>query len=151
MSLFPSVLARRIGRLTPVILGGMDSDQTRPTGPTSDWRDDARSAVRHLESAQDLTPAAAAALLALEAALREENPSSTQQIGPVEVWPALERTAQVHGTVFKVGTSTQDVVEEAMRYYEFEQQPARVASRESVLDRFGAQLANLTETKTRGD
>ncbi|WP_298705974.1 hypothetical protein [Variovorax gossypii] len=139
MSLFPAVLARHIGRIGPVILGGMDSDQTRPTG---DWRDDARAAVRHLASAQDLTPAAAAALLALDAALRDE---SAPPVGPVDAWPVLARTAQVHGTVFKPGTSSQAVVEEAVRYYEFEQQPARVASRESVLDRFGAHLSRLED------
>jgi hypothetical protein len=151
MSLLPAVFARRFARIGPVILGGMDSDQTRPTGLNSDWRNDARAAVRHLENAQDLTPAAASALLALDAALRDEVATGTEQENPVETWPVLVRTAQVHGTVFKPGASTQAVVEEAMRYYEFEQQPARVASRESVLDRFGAQLASLTDAKPQAD
>lgn len=143
MNLFPSVFARSISRIGPCILRGMDSEQSRLGG---DWREDARAAVRHLSSAQDLTPAAAAALLALEAALLDENAPPAAVGSTTETWPVLTRTAQVHGTVFHPGTSTQAVIDEAVSYYEFEQQPPRVASRESVLDRFGAQLSRLTDS-----
>lgn len=144
MNLFPSVFARSIGRIGPGILRGMDTEQSRTGG---DWREDARAAVKHLSSAKDLTPGAAAALLALEAALLDANALPASSASAAKAWPVLTRTAQVHGTVFHPGTSTQAVIDEAVRYYEFEQQPPRVASRESVLDRFGAHLARLTEEK----
>ena len=61
---------------------------------------------------------------------------------PEAAWRTLTVKAQVHGTVFEPGTSTNAVVEEAVRYYHFEQQPPCVASRASVLDRFSAQVGH---------
>ncbi|OUM00738.1 hypothetical protein [Variovorax sp. JS1663] len=126
------------------ILSGMDhkpsNDQTSPPG----WRADALSAVAHLNGG-DVPPAVAAALRALDVALAAPDDLAAL------AWPVLTERAQVHGTVFEPGTSTKALVEEAICYYEFEQQPPRVASRASVLDRFGAQVGALTNSKSEGD
>ncbi|WP_146039585.1 MULTISPECIES: hypothetical protein [unclassified Variovorax] len=128
--------------MKPPILSGMEQkpshDQSTPS-----WRADALAAVSHLDGG-DPPPGVAAALRALATALAAPYDLTTP------AWPALTENAQVHGTVFEPGTSTRAVVEEAVRYYEFERQPPRVASRASVLDRFGAQVGALTSSKPEG-
>lgn len=122
----------------PPILSVMDlplNDQM----PAAGWRVDVLAAVAHLEG-QEVPPGVAAALRILAAALAAPDDL------PAQAWPALTERAQVHGTVFEPGTSTKALVEEAIRYYEFERQPPRVASRASVLDRFGAQVGALTSS-----
>lgn len=118
----------------------MDQSTKDQAAARADWRADAQAAIAHLR-AGEVPVGVAAALQALAAALAAPNDL------PDAVWPALTAKAQVHGTVFEPGTSTKLVVEEAVRYYQFEQQPPRVASRESVLDRFGAQVGALTSGK----
>jgi hypothetical protein len=117
-----------------------ESEPSRAAG--DDWRADARAAVAHLADAAQLPPAVAAALRGLDAALRAGD--DVAGLASDVAWPAITETAQVHGTVFKPGTSAEEVVAAAIRYYQFEQQPPRVASRTSVLDRFGAQVGALT-------
>jgi len=121
-------------------IAGMDQQLHDQATVGGDWRADARAAVAHL--AGDGVPAGvAAALRILAHAL-----AAPGEI-PEAAWPALTEKAQVYGTVFEPGTSTKAVVEEAVRYYQFEQQPPRVASRISVLDRFGAQVGALVNSK----
>lgn len=103
----------------------------------------ARTPLPHL-GGEDVPPGVTAALRALAAALGAPDDL------PTSGWPVLTQRAQVHGTVFEPGTSTKALVEEAVQYYEFEQQPPRVASRASVLDRFGAQVGALTSSKPEG-
>lgn len=118
------------------ILSAMDQP-TSDQMPAAGWRADALAAVAHLER-PGVPAGVAAALHDLAAAL------AAPEDLPAQAWPVLTERAQVHGTVFEPGTSTQAVVQEAVRYYRFEQQPPRVASRASVLDRFGAQVGALT-------
>ncbi|CAN7784568.1 hypothetical protein LJR175_008413 [Variovorax sp. LjRoot175] len=113
------------------------NDQTAAGGA---WRAAAQAAVAHLQD-EGVPANVAAALRVLAGAL-----AAPGEV-PVEAWPALTEKAQVHGTVFEAGTSTKAVVEEAIRYYLFEQQPPRVADRASVLDRFGAQVGALVNAK----
>lgn len=118
----------------------MDHPSNDPRPASGDWRSDALAAVAHLQG-EGVPAGVAAALRVLAAALAAPGDA------PQAAWPALPEKAQVHGTVFEPGTSTRDVVEEAIRYYRFEQQPPRVASRASVLDRFGAQVGALVAPK----
>ena len=53
--------------------------------------------------------------------------------------------------MFPPGTSTQSVIAEAVRYYQFEQQPPRVASRASVLERFGEQVGAIMAPDPKAD
>lgn len=142
MRLFAGLSTPSRPALKPPILSGMEqkplNDQNAPS-----WRADALAAVAHLDRG-DVPPAVSAALRALAGALAAPYDLTTP------AWPFLTEKAQVHGTVFELGTSTKAVVEEAVRYYEFEQQPPRVASRASVLDRFGAQVGALTTSKPEG-
>ncbi len=124
-------------------IAGMDQPTQDQPAAGADWRADAQAAIAHLSSGE-LPAGVAAALQALAAALAAPNDV------PDAAWPALSEKAQVHGTVFEPGTSTKLVVEEAVRYYQFEQQPPRVASRTSVLDRFGAQVGALTNSGATG-
>lgn len=127
----------------PPILTGMDQPSNDQM-PAAGWRADALGAVAHLER-QNVPPGVAAALRILAAALAAPDDL------PAQTWPVLTERAQVHGTVFEPGTSTKALVDEAIRYYEFEQQPPRVASRASVLNRFGAQVGALTSSKPEGE
>ena len=116
-------------------IAGMDQPSHDRASAGGGWRADAQAAVAHL--ADEGVPAGvAAALRVLADALTAPGDL------PEAAWPTLTEKAQVHGTVFEPGTSTNAVVEEAVRYYQFEQQPPCVASRASVLDRFSAQVGH---------
>lgn len=136
MRLFVGSSTPSLQSAKPPILSVMDQPSNDQT-PAAGWRADALAAVAHLEG-QEVPPGVAAALRILAAALAAPDDQ------PAQAWPVLTERAQVHGTVFQPGTSTKALVEEAIRYHEFEQQPPRVASRASVLDRFGAQVGALT-------
>lgn len=125
------------------ILSGMEQPSNDQKAVGASWRADALAAVSHV-GGEDVPPAVAAALQTLAAAL-----AAPDEL-PASVWPVLTERAQVHGTVFEPGTSTKALVEEAIRYYEFERQPPRVASRASVLDRFAAQVGGLTSSNPEG-
>ena len=142
MRLFVGSSTPSLQSAKPPILSVMDQPSNDQM-PAAGWRADALAAVAHLEG-QDVPPGVAAALRLLAAALAAPDDL------PAQAWPALTEKAQVHGTVFEPGTSTKAVVEEAVRYYLFEQQPPRVASRASVLDRFGAQVGSLTNSIPEG-
>lgn len=144
MRLLAGVPTRSRQAAKPPILSGMDHKPSNDQNPLAGWRADALAAVAHLNGG-DVPPAVAAALRALAAALAAPDDLAAQ------AWPVLTERAQVHGTVFEPGTSTKALVEEAIRYYEFEQQPPRVASRASVLERFGAQVGTLTSSKPEGE
>ncbi|CAN7777669.1 hypothetical protein LJR290_007904 [Variovorax sp. LjRoot290] len=115
-----------------------------PTAGGGDWRAAAQAAIAFLQD-KGVPANVASALRSLAGAL-----AAPGEI-PDEAWPALTEKAQVHGTVFEPGTSTKAVVEEAVRYYLFEQQPPRVASRAKVLDRFGAQVGALVNSKAEAN
>lgn len=142
MRLFVGSSTPSLQSAKPPILSVMDQPSNDQI-PAAGWRADALAAVVHLDR-QDVPPGVTAALRILAAALAAPDDL------PAPAWPALTERAQVHGTVFEPGTSTKALVEEAIRYYEFEQQPPRVASRASVLDRFGAQVGALTSSKPEG-
>jgi len=140
MRLFAGTPAPSLRQPIPPILTGMDQPSENQMSADAPWRADALAAVAHLQD-ESLPANLAAALRALAAALN----ASVDLVE--ESWPTLTERAQVHGTVFEPGTSTKAVVEEAIKYYQFEQQPPRVASRASVLDRFGAQVGALVNAK----
>ncbi|VTU44986.1 hypothetical protein [Variovorax sp. RA8] len=144
MRLLAGVPTRSRPAAKPPILSGMDQIPSNDQNSLAGWRVDALAAVAHLNGG-DVPPVVAAALRALAAALAAPDDLAAP------AWPVLTERAQVHGTVFEAGTSTKALVEEAIRYYEFEQQPPRVASRASVLDRFGAQVGALTSSKPEGE
>ena len=58
-----------------------------------------------------------------------------------------DQDLQGHGAVFEAGTSTKAIVEDAVRYYQFEQRSPRVVSRASVLISFSAQVGALVNSK----
>lgn len=142
MRLFAGSATPSLQRAKRPILSVMDQPSNDQM-PTTGWRRDALAAVAHLEH-QDVPPGVAAALKILAAALAAPDDLRAP------AWPTLAERAQVHGTVFEPGTSTKAVVDEAVRYFLFEQQPPRVASRASVLDRFGAQVGALTNSPPEG-
>lgn len=142
MRLFAGSSTPSLQSAKPPILSVMDQPSNDQM-PAAGWRADALAAVAHLEG-QEVPTGVAAALRILAAALAAPDDL------PAQAWPPLTEKAQVHGTVFEPGTSTKAVVEEAIRYYGFEQQPPRVASRASVLDRFGAQVGALTNSAPEG-
>lgn len=149
MNLSSITLGRSSSRANPSILRGMTSESDLPRTAGDDWRAAARAAVQHLAD-PTLPQDVAAALRALVAALEADEDGAAAPLA-ASIWPVLTQTAQVHGTVFRPGTSTQAIVAEAIRYYEFEQQPPRVASRASILDRFGAQVGALTSEKAEAN
>lgn len=144
------------------ILGLMDRAASDPAdeeihdrGPA--WRRAAVDAVRHLDDAA-LPGAVRSALQLLDRAVADDVAVPTAHAAPavgahgdLDTWPRLSEFAQVHGTVFRPGASSRAVVDEAIRYYQFEQQPPRVASRASVLERFGEQVGAIISPGTKND
>jgi hypothetical protein len=140
MRLFAGSPVPSLHQPIPPILIGMDQPSENQMSAGARWREDALAAIAHLQD-ESLPAHVVAALRALAAAVNAPGDAAD------EPWSTLSERAQVHGTVFEPGTSTKAVVDEAIRYYQFEQQPPRVASRASVLDRFGAQVGALVNAK----
>lgn len=144
------------------ILGLMDRAASDPADDVIHdrepaWRRAAIDAVRHLDDAA-LPCAVRGALQLLARAMADDDAVPTGQVPPaanapgdLDTWPRLSEFAQVHGTVFRPGASSRAVVDEAIRYYQFEQQPPRVASRASVLERFGEQVGAIISPGTKND
>jgi hypothetical protein len=144
MRLFAGSPAPSLRHPNPPILTGMDQPSENQQSAGAHWRADVLAAIAHLQD-ESLPANVAAALRALAAAAAAPGE-------PVDApWPTLAEKAQVHGTVFEPGASTKAVVEEAVKYFQYEQQPPRVASRVSVLDRFGAQVGALVNSKSQSE
>lgn len=160
-----SAAERSAGRGNRAILGIMDRPSIDPSRDLHDreidrgeaWRRSATAAIQHLADTD--IPGSVRAALQLLACAVEADAIDRRGIAPAapvrgeqgEVWPRLTEFAQVHGTVFPPGTSTQSVIAEAVRYYQFEQQPPRVASRASVLERFGEQVGAIMAPDPKAD